>query len=251
MLAERVRRSLRSPMKIAGKEIILTGSIGIAVYDGKQVAPADVLKEAEIAMYRAKRAGTDRVEIFKPSMRNEGDDRLAKESDLRRAIDRRQIKVMYQPIVRLDDEEIAGFEALVRWDHPRLGRLNPDDFIPIAEDTGIIFELGAYVLDQAMRQAVRWQKAMPRAEDPLYVSVNISSKQLFRHDLIQDIRLVMRREAVPAGTLRLEITESLVMENPEAGLEILEWLKGAGARLSMDDFGTGYSSLSYLQRFPL
>lgn len=250
LLAERVRRSLRSPMKISGKEVILTGSIGIAIYDGKQASPADILRESEIAMYRAKRFGTDRVEIFKPSMREDGDDRLTKESDLRRAIDRRQLTVLYQPIVRLEDEEIAGFEALLRWDHPKLGRLNPDDFIPIAEEAGIIFDIGAYVLDNAMRQAVAWQKALPRPESPLYVSVNVSSRELFRQDLIQDVRQVMRREASPPGTLRLEITESLVMENPEAGLEILEWLKGAGTHLSMDDFGTGYSSLSYLQRFP-
>ncbi len=250
MLAERVRRSLRSPMKISGKEIILTGSIGIAVYDGKQSDHQDVLREAEMAMYRAKRSGTDRVEIFKPTMRGEQDDRVAMESDLRRAIDRRQIIILYQPIMRLEDEGVAGFEALMRWDHPRLGRLNPQDFIPVAEDAGYISELGSFVLDRASRQAARWQKILRRPEEPLFVSINISSRQLFRHDLIQDIRLILKRDAVPKGTVKLEVTESLVMENPEQAAEILEWLKGAGAGLSLDDFGTGYSSLSYLQRFP-
>lgn len=250
MIAERVRRSLRSPMKIAGKEIILTGSIGIAVYDGKQASHQDVLREAEVAMYRAKRSGNDRVEIFKPSMRDEKDDRVQLESDLRRAIDRRQIRVLYQPIMRLENEQLAGFEALLRWEHPRLGTLNPADFVPIAEETGFISELGSFVLDRASRQAARWQKALPDAENPLFVSINISSRQLFRHDLIQDIRHILKRDAVPKGCVKLEVTESLVMENPEQAAEILEWLKGAGAGLSLDDFGTGYSSFSYLHRFP-
>ena len=250
MIAERVRRSLRSPMKIAGKEIILTGSIGIAVYDGKQASHQDVLREAEIAMYRAKRSGNDRVEIFKPSMRNESDDRVALENDLKRAIDRRQIRVLYQPIIRLEDEQLAGFEALLRWEHPRLGTLNPIDFIPIAEETGFISELGSFVLDRAARQAARWQKILPNAEEPLFVSINISSRQLFKHDLIQDIRHILKRDAVPKGCVKLEVTESLVMENPEQAAEILEWLKSAGAGLSLDDFGTGYSSFSYLHRFP-
>ncbi|MGI9386492.1 MAG: putative bifunctional diguanylate cyclase/phosphodiesterase, partial [Methyloligellaceae bacterium] len=250
MIAERVRRSLRSPMKISGKEIILTGSIGIAVYDGKQAAHQDVLREAEIAMYRAKRSGNDRVEIFKPSMRNERDDRVALESDLRRAIDRRQIRVLYQPIMHLENEQLAGFEALLRWEHPRLGTLNPADFVPIAEETGFISELGSFVLDRAARQAARWQKALPDPENPLFVSINISSRQLFRHDLIQDIRHILKRDAVPKGSVKLEVTESLVMENPEQAAEILEWLKGAGAGLSLDDFGTGYSSFNYLHRFP-
>ncbi len=249
MLAERVRRSLRSPMRISGKEIILTGSIGIAVYDD-QPNHQELLKEAEIAMLRAKRAGTDHVELFQPGMRAEEKDRLPLESDLRRAIERQQIKVLYQPITRLADNALAGFEALVRWDHPKLGRLNPEDFVPIAEDTGLIGELGTYVLEQAVEQAIRWQKALPRPGDPLYVSVNVSSRQLFRQDLTQQIRLILARQALPKGTLRLEITESLVMENPERAVELLNWLQTYGARLSLDDFGTGYSSLSYLQRFP-
>ncbi len=250
MLAERVRRSLRSPMTFEGKEIILTGSIGIAVYDGHQVGQQDLLREAEMAMYRAKRSGNDRVEIFKPSMRNEQDDRIALENDLRRAIDRKQIKVLYQPVMHLEEEELSGFEAKIVWEHPRLGPLNPEDFFPVAENAGLVGQIGTFVLDRAARQAAKWQKIIPRQEDPLFVTVGISSRQLFRHDLIKDIRLILKREILPKGSLRLAVQESLVMENPEHAAEILDWLHGAGASLCLDEFGTGYSSLSYLHRFP-
>ena len=249
-LAERVRRALRTPMKISGKEIVLTASIGLVVHDGSQVTAQDMLREGEIAMFGAKRGGADRIEIFNASMRGEDESRLPLESDLRKAIERRQIAVLYQPITRLASNQLAGFEALLRWDHPTHGRLGAADFIPIAEETGLITELGSYVLGQALEQAAHWQKVLPRDRDPLFVSVNVSSRQLFRQDLVQEIRLMLAREAVPRGTLRLEITESLVMENPERAVEILTWLKTFGASLALDDFGTGYCSLSYLHRFP-
>lgn len=249
-LAERVRRALRTPMKIAGKEIVLTASIGIVVDDGVQATGQDILREGEIAMLRAKRGGADRIEIFSASMRGEDESRLPLESDLRKALERRQIAVLYQPITRLASNQLAGFEALLRWDHPTRGRLGADDFIPIAEETGLISELGSYVLTQALEEAVRWHKVLPRERDPLFVSVNVSSRQLFRQDLVQEIRLMLAKEAVPRGTLKLEITESLVMENPERAVEILTWLKTFGASLALDDFGTGYCSLSYLHRFP-
>jgi diguanylate cyclase (GGDEF)-like protein/PAS domain S-box-containing protein len=249
-LAERVRRALRTPMKIGGKEIVLTASIGIVVDDGVQATAQDLLREGEIAMLRAKRGGADRIEIFSASMRGEDESRPPLESDLRKALERRQIAVLYQPITRLASNQLAGFEALLRWDHPTRGRLGADDFVPIAEETGLIGELGSYVLSQALEEAVRWHKVLPRERDPLFVSVNVSSRQLFRQDLVQEIRLMLAREAVPKGTLKLEITESLVMENPERAVEILTWLKTFGASLALDDFGTGYCSLSYLHRFP-
>jgi diguanylate cyclase (GGDEF)-like protein/PAS domain S-box-containing protein len=251
LLSERIRRSLRSPMRISGKEIILTGSIGIAVYDGQQETHQDLLKEAEIAMFRAKSAGADRIDIFKASMRGTEESRLPLESELRRAIERKQIKVFYQPITSLEENTLVGFEALVRWDHPKRGRLIPDEFVAIAEETGLIGELGSYVLEQAVKQATRWQKAFPRPKSPLFVSVNVSSSQLFRQDLLQQIRSILSRDAVPRRTLWLEVTESLVMENPEQAVEILGLLKDIGAGLSIDDFGTGFSSLNYLQRFPI
>jgi diguanylate cyclase (GGDEF)-like protein/PAS domain S-box-containing protein len=249
-LAERVRRSLRAPIKIAGQEIVLTGSIGIAVYDGETPSHLDLYKEAEIAMYRAKRGGADRIEIFRPEMRSDRDDRIALESDLRKALAKNQIKVFYQPIIYLATEELAGFEALVRWEHPKRGMISPADFIPIAEQSDLIVRLGSHVLLRAAHEAARWQRELPREERPLFVSVNISSRQIFRQNLIQEIRHILGRNIVPKGSLRLEITESLVMENPEQATEILEWLRGAGAELALDDFGTGYSSLAYLQRFP-
>ena len=159
--------------------------------------------------------------------------------------------MLYQPITRLASNQLAGFEALLRWDHPTRGRLGAEDFIPLAEESGLIVELGSYVLGQALEEAGRWHKLLPRDRDPLFVSVNVSSRQLFRQDMVQEIRLMLAREAVPKGTLKLEITESLVMENPERAVEILTWLKTFGASLALDDFGTGYSSLSYLHRFPV
>ncbi len=249
-LAERVRRSLRTPIKIAGQEIVLTGSIGIAVYDGQTPTHLDLYKEAEIAMYRAKRGGADRIEIFRPEMRSDRDDRVALESDLRKALAKNQIKVLYQPIIYLPTEELAGFEALVRWEHPKRGLMSPVEFIPVAEQSDLIVRLGSHVLLRAAHEAARWQRELPREERPLFVSVNISSRQIFRQNLIQEIRHILGRNIVPKGSLRLEVTESLVMENPEQATEILEWLRGAGAELALDDFGTGYSSLAYLQRFP-
>jgi diguanylate cyclase (GGDEF)-like protein/PAS domain S-box-containing protein len=248
-LAEGIRSSLRAPIKIAGRDIVLTGSIGIAIYDGHASAD-DLLKEAEIAMYRAKRGGADRIEIFRPEFRHEADERITIESDLRAAIETGQLRVLYQPIIYLPTEELAGFEALVRWQHPRLGVINPSDFVPVAEQSDLIVRLGSFVLTRAVQDAAPWHKELPRVDRPLFVSVNVSSRQLFRQDLIQEIRHIVGRAVVPPGALRLEITESLVMENPEQAVEVLEWLRSAGAGLSLDDFGTGYSSLSYLQRFP-
>ncbi|MCF8478064.1 MAG: EAL domain-containing protein, partial [Pseudolabrys sp.] len=210
----------------------------------------EVLKDAELAMYYAKRIGGDRIEIFKPAVRARKTDRLTMESELRRAIERQEIKVLFQPIVRLEDRAIAGFEALARWDHPKMGRLSPAEFISIAEEIGLIVDLGLFVLDHTARQLAGWQAAMPKGREPVFASVNVSSRQLLRHDLIQDLRGVLGRTALARGTLKLEITESLVMENPEHAAQMLTRIKELGAGLSLDDFGTGHSSLAYLQRFP-
>jgi EAL domain-containing protein (putative c-di-GMP-specific phosphodiesterase class I) len=200
-------------------------------------------------MYHSKRIGGDRIDVYKPAMRSRKTDRLTLESELRRAIERQEIGILYQPIVRLKDRSIAGFEALARWDHPKLGRIPPIEFITMAEEIGLIVDLGTFVLDRTARQLSVWQRAM-RARDPIFASVNVSSRQLLRHDLIHDIRTVLSRSPAARGTLKLELTESLVMENPEHAAQMLTRIRELGAGLSLDDFGTGHSSLSYLQRFP-
>ena len=249
MLAEQVRRAVRTPITIAGQEIVLTASIGISIYDGPDEDPAELLREAEIAMYRAKRSGSDRIEIFNAEMRTDKDGRVALEDELRAAIEKKQLKLVFQPIFYLPTETLSGFEALLRWEHPRLGLLNPTHFVPVAEESDLIIKLGSYVLTRAVREVQRWQRELPRPDQPLFVSVNVSSRQLFRSELINEVRHLLSRAVIPKGSLRLEITESLAMENPEKASAVLEQLAAAGAGLSLDDFGTGYSSLSYLTQF--
>ncbi len=247
--AETIRKTLRAPITFKDREIFLTGSIGLALGEGEPQRAEEVLKDAELAMYHAKRGGGDRIDVFKAAMRARKTDRLTIESDLRRALERDEITILYQPIVRLDDRSIAGFEALARWNHPKLGRVSPIEFINIAEETGLIVELGLFVLDRTARQLSTWQRTL-RQRDPLFASVNVSSRQLLRHDLIQDLRTVLARSPLTRGSLKLELTESVVMENPEHAAQMLHRIRELGAGLALDDFGTGYSSLSYLQRFP-
>ncbi|MEN3385798.1 MAG: hypothetical protein V7608_5842, partial [Hyphomicrobiales bacterium] len=247
--ADTLRKTLRAPITFNDREILLTASIGLALADGQPQRKEDVLKDAELAMYHGKRIGGDRIEVFKPAMRTRKSDRLTLETDLRRSLERGEMTVLYQPVVWLEDRSVAGFEALVRWNHPKMGLLPPGEFIPMAEDTGFIVELGLFVLDRAARQLAIWQRAT-RLRYPLFMSVNISSRQLLRHDLIQDLRTVLSRSAVARSTLKLELTESLVMENPEYAAQMLTRMRELGVGLSLDDFGTGHSSLAYLQRFP-
>ena len=249
-LTELIRRAVNTPITYAEREIFLTASVGIAFYDGTVLTKRDdVLKNAELAMVQAKRQGGDRIEVFRPTMRTNQSDRLALESDLRRAIERNEMKVYFQPIVRLEDRTIAGFEALLRWDHPREGRIGPQVFIPVAEETGLIVELGAFVLERTAQELAAWQAALD-VDPPIFASVNISSRQLLRHDLLHDVKTALGRNRVLPQTLKLELTESLVMENPEYAAQMLTRIRALGAGLSLDDFGTGYSSLAYLERFP-
>ena len=249
MLAEQVRRSVRSPIAIGGREIVLTASVGIATYNGPDENPAGLLQNAEIAMYRAKRAGSDRVEIYTPEMRSDPDGRVALEAELGAALEKKQLKVVYHPVFYLPTETLAGFKAELRWEHPRLGTLNPAHFVRVAEETDLIARLWSYVLTRAARDGQRWQRELPRPDQPVFVAVGVGSRQLLRPELVNEMRHVLGRAVMPKGSLRLEIAESLLMEDPEKARALLEQLAAAGAGLSVDEFGTGYSSLSYVSQF--
>ncbi|MGX5805693.1 EAL domain-containing protein [Bradyrhizobium sp. Arg314] len=247
-MADAIKHAINNPITFAKREIVLTASIGLITWTTAQTSAEDMVKDAELAMHQAKRFGGDRIEPFRPAFRTVGTDRLQFESDLRRAIERREFTLAYQPIVRLEDGSVAGFEALLRWDHPRRGMIPPGDFIPVAENCGLIVQLGLFAMQQAAEDLAAWQKQIGDA--PLSVSVNLSSRQLIRRDLVSDVRSVIARANLKPRCFRLELTESLVMDNPEQTAHVLAKLKQLGIGLSLDDFGTGYSSLSYLTRFP-
>ncbi|MDX8445964.1 EAL domain-containing protein [Mesorhizobium captivum] len=247
-MADAIKHAINNPITFAKREIVLTASIGLITWTTAQTSSEDMVKDAELAMHQAKRFGGDRIEPFRPAFRTVGTDRLQFESDLRRAIERREFTLAYQPIVRLEDGSVAGFEALLRWDHPRRGMIPPGDFIPVAENCGLIVQLGLFAMQQAAEDLAAWQKQIGDA--PLSVSVNLSSRQLIRRDLVSDVRSVIARANLKPRCFRLELTESLVMDNPEQTAHVLSKLKQLGIGLSLDDFGTGYSSLSYLTRFP-
>jgi len=247
--AEATCKAVRAPITFNEREIFLTVSLGIALSDTQPNQADELLKNAELAMYAAKRMRGDRFEVFKPAMRARKTDRLTLESELRRALDREEITLLYQPIVRLENRTVAGFEALARWDHPKMGRLSPSEFITIAEEIGLISDLGLFAIERTARQLGIWQRAV-RSRVPLFASVNVSSRQLLKNDVVDNLRAVLARAGLARGTLKLELTESAVMENPEQAAQILKRLRDLGAGLALDDFGTGHSSLAYLQRFP-
>ncbi|HYY98007.1 MAG TPA: EAL domain-containing protein [Pyrinomonadaceae bacterium] len=249
-VAQRLQREITTPMNVGGHEVFTSVSIGIALSDTGYERPEDVVRDADTAMYRAKAAGKSRYEIFDTGMHSRAVALLRLENDLRRAVEREEFIVHYQPIVSLFNDSIQGFEALVRWRHPERGLVTPSEFIPVAEETGLIIPLGRWVLREACRQMHQLQAASagPR---PLSLSVNLSGKQFMQPDLVGQVEEILRETAFDPRRLQLEITESSVIENTETVTQMLLQLRALGIRLSMDDFGTGYSSLSYLHRFPI
>ncbi|HEU5233093.1 MAG TPA: EAL domain-containing protein [Terriglobales bacterium] len=248
--ADRLMKALTSPFTIGGKEVFTSVSIGIALSNSSYEEPEEILRDADTAMYRAKSLGKARYEVFDADMRASVMARLQLETDLRRAIDRQEFENYYQPIVSLASGEIVGFEALLRWQHPTRGLVGPYEFISVAEETGLIRDLGWWNLREACRQMAEWRKQF-ESYSQLTISVNLSAKQFVQRNLVEEIRLLLEEFRIPAQTLKLEITESTVMGDPAAAVKMLEEIKSLGISLAIDDFGTGYSSLSYLHRFPL
>lgn len=248
-VATRIQQALSISFNLLGQEVYTTLSIGIALaFDYEQVS--DMLRDAETAMHQAKARGKARYELFGRDMHGELMCRLKMETDLRRACERDELFVDYQPIVTLESRTLIGFEALVRWRHPEFGIVPPKEFIPVAEETGQILTIGQTVLESACRQAREWQQWYPAAP-PLFVSVNLSVKQFNQPGLVENIASLLERFQLPPRCLKLEITESVFSDNIEAAVGLLTQLRELGVQLSIDDFGTGYSSLSYLQRFPI
>jgi EAL domain-containing protein (putative c-di-GMP-specific phosphodiesterase class I) len=225
-------------------------SIGIALSSIGYDKSEDILRDADTAMYRAKSLGKARYEVFDVDMRASVIARLQLETDLRSALENKEFQNFYQPIVSLESGRIIGFEALLRWRHPTRGLLQPLDFIPVAEETGMIRELGWWNLQEACRQISAWN-ACRDGSPPLTISVNLSVKQFLQPNLVAQIGQLLRESGLSPDTLKLEITESSVMGDPSEAVEMLSQIKSLGVQLSVDDFGTGYSSLSYLQRFPV
>ena len=249
--AEATRRilfALRTPVSIEGRDLVVPASVGIAGGAGETNAGV-LLRNADVAMYAAKALGKNRYEVYEPSMHAAALERLDLAGDLEGAVERGEFVLEYQPILTLASGEVAGVEALVRWNHPTRGRIQPDGFISLAEETGAIIELGRWVLGEACRQAYAWSDEFA-PEPPFAMNVNVSARQLLYPGFVDDVARALKEWPIEPGSLVLEITESVMMRDTQASLAILRELKDLGVRLAMDDFGTGYSSLSYLRQFP-
>ncbi|MEZ4860359.1 MAG: EAL domain-containing protein [Caldilineaceae bacterium] len=248
--AEQIQQAFRQPFEIRGYRLFTSASIGVVINDETHSTADDLLRDADIAMYRAKEAGKARCVMFDSTMRAQAIARLGLETALRNALAHNEMHLVYQPIWELASQQITGFEALVRWRHAEHGVIAPNEFIPIAEETGLIIPLGEWVLEEACRQLKEWQARRPQAAE-LTVSVNISARQLHQSDLSALVQRTLQKVGLPASSLKLEITESVFMEDIEAAIAASVSLRALGVQLQIDDFGTGYSSFSYLHRLPL
>ncbi len=248
-VAERVRAALGPPFALEGTELRITASIGIAVATGGESSRDGLIRDADAAMYRAKERGRDRYELFDEDIRTRVLDRLQLERELREAIGQDELRLFYQPIISVADSGLVGVEALLRWQHPHRGLLLPAEFIPLAEESGLIVHVGRWALEEACRQSVRWHEGRPEWP-PLRVSVNLSARQL-TDELPEVVSAALELTGAHPTRLGLELTETLLMETAQSATGVLATLREVGVRIALDDFGTGYSSLSYLQRFPL
>jgi diguanylate cyclase (GGDEF)-like protein len=249
-VAERVAKELREPIWLGEHQVFVTTSVGIALNESAGVSPNSLLRNADVAMYEAKKEGKARYKIFDPGMHAQALRRLEMENELRRAINHEEFRVHYQPKVSVDTGGIVGMEALVRWDHPEHGLINPNEFIPLAEETQLINPLGRWVLQEACRQAQEWRRRYPEYSD-LVMSVNLSVRQFKQPNLISELSEILRETGLDPRGLQLEITESIVTDDLEYTVDLLQKLKILNVQLGLDDFGKGYSSLTTLKQFPL
>lgn len=247
--AEQIRKALKAPFNFGDRDLTISASIGVTIYDGNPAEAGDVLRDAELAMYYAKRLGGDRIEAYRASARSIANYNRASEEDLERGMRQGELHVQYQPVMNITSGQIVGAEALMRWNHPTRGVVNPDEFVPLAERSGQIDKLGRLAFEQAAAQAKDWMTTIGLPED-FFISVNLSPTQLATETLLNDMRNLVSQDKTLAGHLKLEITEGQVMSNPEHSAYMLEALRSLGLGLALDDFGTGSSSLSYMHRFP-
>ena len=250
-VAERLTAAISQPLVLGSEEHFTSASIGIALADSADAEAQTLIRDADAAMYRAKERGRGRYELFDEMLRQRVLVRLRTESDLRRALERDELRIHYQPVVDLREDRISAVEALVRWAHPQRGLLEPVEFIGVAEDTGLIVPLGDVVLTKACRDVADWQRRFNGSQRPLTLCVNASARQIADTAFPARVAEIARRSGLAAGSLTLEITESVLMEEAHAPVTVLARMREYGLGLMLDDFGTGYSGLSYLKRFPL
>jgi diguanylate cyclase (GGDEF)-like protein len=246
--AERILRRIRQPRTVAGQEFRITTSVGVTIFPRDGNSAEVLMRNADTAMYRAKERGRDNYQLFTPAMKTGLKEMLALENDLSHALERDELFVLYQPIVEIGSGRISGGEALLRWQHPRRGLVAPDEFIPLAEETGLIVPIGDWVLQAACRQAKAWHDAgLGRSR----ITVNVSARQVEQPGLVRAVSTALAESGLPPDCLHLELTEGVVMRQVESVISTLTELRGLGVGISVDDFGTGYSSLGYLKRFPI